>query len=1176
MNEKQLSKFFFLMLLAFLGIAGLTASQKSLHIVQSSNYEDEINQKEESEISYSESNAVLGIDGVNEIILTQNIGENFTEDGVDCPGGDSWWFRSYDLSSHGLEGDVSVTGLEFALTEIWSADTLYFYAYELSSFPGSFDVTNPPVSIADTSLSVSPEDIGQKLRVTFDQPALVTSTSTVVIAVVHPTFTGNKIVLATTAEEITTSYVGSNNCGFPNPIPVAAAGFPDASHFLNLVVEAETTEPGIDCDQGDDSNYFEDGLNITLISGYRHADDFFVSAGNSLNITQIEINVLGYDPVDFMNFNFYGDDNGKPNSDLIYSLTDIPVESYSIGGNWGRVVYTILADVELDFEGGTNGTRYWMQPEINAYNDFYWEVTSAGSLGNYVQFSEFGTPWQTNINGNVHGVFKLHCEPVSPPEPVCLFDITTEVQPITRVIMGNVDNSSAPDSTEALEDFSDIKVEMVAGGTYEIALEGNTKGYNTNYFSILVDLSDGQWLQFIPAIAGTITGSTGTDGIQATTIIEIPEELPVGEYPMRIIKTTNGYAFNPCSLYEFGQGEDYTLKIIEPQDCTGTPDAGIVTAEPNSGVPGSTYTVSSFGYTFGDGLTYQWQSNTDGAGWVDEGTAESNYSDYIATAPEDLGVEVEWKLTVTCTLSGESAESTTDTFVSDYCMPTVFNNTDYISSIISTGADYDIAYSTSSFPGLPGYVDETTTVLASTVNQVFDITTTYVGGDQTIGIWIDWNGDGIFEGTDERLFLNHSLDASQTITITVPDVPVGDYRMRIRGSWFDNTWECDNFACAEKSFGTTVDFTFRVSDGESCSGTPEAGTVNVNPSTGNPGTSYTVKATGYSIGSGLSNQWQSNTDGNGWVDEGEASEFYSHYTATAPNGIGVSVEWRLVVSCTISGESAESDTDTFTTVEPGCGFETPSNGFENGYGDMKVSEFANDFVVNTNENFTVEQMTLNVLLIPGYNLEAADISFYQDSGTGPGEQTGQTQTHVEPVSDVIVGSNFGFDIHQVTFDLPTPVMLNGNTETETIYWIGVLAHSDSPADVYWEVTTQLNSYKQIYFKENGNWYPGTGINPNTQADGVMTISGSCDSLGVNDLSSFDFTYYPNPVKDILNISSQKAIQSVEIFNLSGQRIVHNSKVQNNQLNLTELSTGTYIFRVTLENGQVETFKIIKK
>lgn len=69
MNEKQLSKFFFLMLLAFLGIAGLTASQKSLHIVQSSNYEDEINQKEESEISYSESNAVLGIDGAMKLYL---------------------------------------------------------------------------------------------------------------------------------------------------------------------------------------------------------------------------------------------------------------------------------------------------------------------------------------------------------------------------------------------------------------------------------------------------------------------------------------------------------------------------------------------------------------------------------------------------------------------------------------------------------------------------------------------------------------------------------------------------------------------------------------------------------------------------------------------------------------------------------------------------------------------------------------------------------------------------------------------------------------------------------------------------------------------------------------------------------------------------------------------------
>lgn len=84
-------------------------------------------------------------------------------------------------------------------------------------------------------------------------------------------------------------------------------------------------------------------------------------------------------------------------------------------------------------------------------------------------------------------------------------------------------------------------------------------------------------------------------------------------------------------------------------------------------------------------------------------------------------------------------------------------------------------------------------------------------------------------------------------------------------------------------------------------------------------------------------------------------------------------------------------------------------------------------------------------------------------------------------------------------------------------------------------------------------------------------------LGISEISSFDFIYYPNPVKDELNITSQKVIQSVSVYNLSGQQVSSQKlNVNNGKVSISSFAPGVYVFRAVLEGGQVETFKIIKK
>lgn len=79
----------------------------------------------------------------------------------------------------------------------------------------------------------------------------------------------------------------------------------------------------VDCDQGDDSNGFENGFNITAESGYRSADDFYVSPNEVLNVRSIVFNVFANYPVSSVDLNFFDDDGGMPGSTTIESVSGL-------------------------------------------------------------------------------------------------------------------------------------------------------------------------------------------------------------------------------------------------------------------------------------------------------------------------------------------------------------------------------------------------------------------------------------------------------------------------------------------------------------------------------------------------------------------------------------------------------------------------------------------------------------------------------------------------------------------------------------------------------------------------------------------------------------------------------------------------------------------------------------
>ncbi|WP_415831501.1 T9SS type A sorting domain-containing protein [Flavobacterium terrigena] len=70
--------------------------------------------------------------------------------------------------------------------------------------------------------------------------------------------------------------------------------------------------------------------------------------------------------------------------------------------------------------------------------------------------------------------------------------------------------------------------------------------------------------------------------------------------------------------------------------------------------------------------------------------------------------------------------------------------------------------------------------------------------------------------------------------------------------------------------------------------------------------------------------------------------------------------------------------------------------------------------------------------------------------------------------------------------------------------------------------------------------------------------------------------YPNPVKSIFNISLDKEITTVSIYNLLGQEVLSKSVNSNEtSIDVADLSAGTYLVKIT-SNNEVKTLRIIKQ
>lgn len=84
------------------------------------------------------------------------------------------------------------------------------------------------------------------------------------------------------------------------------------------------------------------------------------------------------------------------------------------------------------------------------------------------------------------------------------------------------------------------------------------------------------------------------------------------------------------------------------------------------------------------------------------------------------------------------------------------------------------------------------------------------------------------------------------------------------------------------------------------------------------------------------------------------------------------------------------------------------------------------------------------------------------------------------------------------------------------------------------------------------------------------------SLGVDQATNKFVKHYPNPVKDVLNLSYERGMETVSVYNLLGQKVLEKEVNQTTaQINMTTLASGSYLVKVQSGNLS-ETLKIVKE
>lgn len=142
-------------------------------------------------------------------------------------------------------------------------------------------------------------------------------------------------------------------------------------------------------------------------------------------------------------------------------------------------------------------------------------------------------------------------------------------------------------------------------------------------------------------------------------------------------------------------------------------------------------------------------------------------------------------------------------------------------------------------------------------------------------------------------------------------------------------------------------------------------------------------------------------------------------------------------------------------------------------------------------------------------------------------------------------------------------------QTSTLY-----AHCDQNVTYTWDYNNSHDSVITTEPLTANTDIRLTAYNNTTECQSDANVTILVTTEGIDGVEGSLLKIYPNPTTDIVNISADKAISNVTVYNLNGQQVknINNS----NSVDMRNLSNGNYVLRIELEDGSVATSTIVKK
>ena len=106
-------------------------------------------------------------------------------------------------------------------------------------------------------------------------------------------------------------------------------------------------------------------------------------------------------------------------------------------------------------------------------------------------------------------------------------------------------------------------------------------------------------------------------------------------------------------------------------------------------------------------------------------------------------------------------------------------------------------------------------------------------------------------------------------------------------------------------------------------------------------------------------------------------------------------------------------------------------------------------------------------------------------------------------------------------------------------------------------------------------YPSGG----TVNDGIIITYIISVGVSIKNATAPNFTMYPNPVKDYLNINfTKKGLQHIEVYNILGNKVLVKDVANTDfvRIPFTNFQRGRYIVIYRSENGKIITKSITKE